>query len=228
VFFYKAPVRVLFTRCEVPDVSVLHAQIGPGHSSSRRVRDARRRMFQSSLQDPAGRRYIQQNLGPKWRRLGVLMAPVQVLLPAREQGLGVKKMVHCSGLARRRTVVVRHLASFSSQGSNDIVIDGRGNAYVNAPHFDFATGPPADDLAFPNGMAVSADNRTLVIAESCRCQLTAFDIDIDDDGRSALDGLSLNSGRIRRTGSASTPKARSGTPTYRTSTACGGVKAVSD
>ena len=90
-----------------------------------------------------------------------------------------------------------HLASFSSQGSNDIVIDGRGNAYVNSPNFDFAAGSPAgdrapghvvlvpadgtarivaEDLAFPNGMAVSADNRTLVIAESYRCQLTAFDI----------------------------------------------------
>lgn len=89
------------------------------------------------------------------------------------------------------------LASFSSQGSNDIVIDGRGNAYVNSPNFDFAAGSPAgdrapghvvlvpadgtarivaEDLAFPNGMAVSADNRTLVIAESYRCQLTAFDI----------------------------------------------------
>ncbi|MCW2855995.1 MAG: gluconolaconase [Marmoricola sp.] len=93
------------------------------------------------------------------------------------------------------------LAPFSPQGSNDIVIDGRGNAYVNSPNFDFATGPPegdvapghivlvpaegparvvADDLAFPNGMAVSADNRTLVVAESYRCRLTAFDI--ADDG----------------------------------------------
>jgi sugar lactone lactonase YvrE len=93
------------------------------------------------------------------------------------------------------------LAPFSPQGSNDIVIDGRGNAYVNSPNFDFATGPPAgdlapgqvvlvpadgtarivaEDLAFPNGMAVSADNSTLVVAESYRCRLTAFDI--ADDG----------------------------------------------
>jgi sugar lactone lactonase YvrE len=89
------------------------------------------------------------------------------------------------------------LAPFSPDGSNDIVIDGRGNAYVNSPNFDFAAGPPpgdfapghvvlipadgparivADDLAFPNGMAVSADNRTLVVAESYRSRLTAFDI----------------------------------------------------
>lgn len=89
------------------------------------------------------------------------------------------------------------LAGCSAYGSNDIVVDGRGNAYVNSPNFDFASGPPpgdtapgqvvlvttdgrarlvADDLSFPNGMAVSADNSTLVVAESYRSQLTAFDI----------------------------------------------------
>ena len=93
------------------------------------------------------------------------------------------------------------LAPFSPHGANDIVVDGRGNVFVNSPNFDFASGPPAgepapghvvlvppdgpgrivaDDLAFPNGMAVSADNRTLVVAESYRCRLTAFDI--ADDG----------------------------------------------
>ncbi|HEY7174465.1 MAG TPA: SMP-30/gluconolactonase/LRE family protein, partial [Micromonosporaceae bacterium] len=74
------------------------------------------------------------------------------------------------------------LSSLSTLGFNDIVIDGRGNAYVNSPNFEFAAGPPdgqvqpgfvalatpdgavrvvADDIAFPNGMAVTADNRTL-------------------------------------------------------------------
>ena len=93
------------------------------------------------------------------------------------------------------------LSNFSAYGSNDIVIDGRGNAYVNNGNFDFASGPPpgptapghvvlvpaegeprmvAEDLAFPNGMAVLPDNRTLVVAESYRAQLTAFAI--EDDG----------------------------------------------
>jgi sugar lactone lactonase YvrE len=83
---------------------------------------------------------------------------------------------------------------------NDIVIDGRANTYVNNVNFDFAAGPPAgdpapgfvalvtpdgqarvvaDDLAFPNGMAVTADNATLVVAESHRHRLTAFDIAAD-------------------------------------------------
>jgi sugar lactone lactonase YvrE len=92
------------------------------------------------------------------------------------------------------------LAPLSPHGPNDIVIDGRGNAYVNNVNFDFAAGPPAgapapgfvalvttggaarmvaDDLAFPNGMAVTADNSTLIVAESYRHRLTAFDIGAD-------------------------------------------------
>jgi sugar lactone lactonase YvrE len=92
------------------------------------------------------------------------------------------------------------LSSLSKYGYNDIVIDGRGNAYVNNGNFEFAEGPPpgpvspgfvalvapdsearvvAEDLAFPNGMAVTPDNATLVVAESYRNRLTAFDIGAD-------------------------------------------------
>ena len=31
-------------------------------------------------------------------------------------------------------------------GCNDLVVDGRGNAYVNSPVFDFAVGPPDGDV----------------------------------------------------------------------------------
>jgi sugar lactone lactonase YvrE len=93
------------------------------------------------------------------------------------------------------------LATLSPYGCNDIVVDGRGNAYVNGAGFDFAQGPPtgdrqpgfvglvrpdgsvtavADDLAFPNGMAVTADGRTLVVADSYRSELVGFDV--ADDG----------------------------------------------
>ncbi len=81
------------------------------------------------------------------------------------------------------------------------MVDGRGYAFVNSPNFDFAAGPPegdvqpgvvgvvtpgrevrvvADDLAFPNGMAVSADGGTLVVADSYRHHLVGFAI--ADDG----------------------------------------------
>jgi sugar lactone lactonase YvrE len=76
---------------------------------------------------------------------------------------------------------------------NELVVDGRGNAYVNTIGFDFPAGPVApgmlalvtpdgalrpvaDGVAFPNGMAVTPDNRTLILAESYANQLTAFDI----------------------------------------------------
>jgi len=80
---------------------------------------------------------------------------------------------------------------------NEIVVDGRGTIYVNggndfypdegvAPGFiavinsDGAVRQVADELAFPNGMAVTEDNSTLIIAESFAGKLTAFDI--SDDG----------------------------------------------
>lgn len=93
------------------------------------------------------------------------------------------------------------LSALSDYGANDIVVDGRGNAYVNNPNYDAMGGPPpsgdiapgfialvtpdgksrvvAEDLAFPNGMAVTPDNSALVVAESHRNRLTAFDIGAD-------------------------------------------------
>jgi sugar lactone lactonase YvrE len=79
---------------------------------------------------------------------------------------------------------------------NELVVDGRGNAYANGGLFgppeegpsgiialvtpDGAVRQVADGLAFPNGMAVTPDNRTLIVAESWAEQLTAYDI--ADDG----------------------------------------------
>jgi sugar lactone lactonase YvrE len=92
------------------------------------------------------------------------------------------------------------LSHLSTHGSNDIVIDRRGNAYVNNINADFgaltAAGEPApgfvalatpdgrarvvaDDMAFPNGMTLLDGGRTLVVAESYRGRLTAFDVTAD-------------------------------------------------
>ena len=85
-------------------------------------------------------------------------------------------------------------ADLGSPGWNDIVVDGRGNAYVNRAGFNPMAGEPfqpgfvflvtadgsvrqvAGDIAFPNGMAVTADNSTLIVADSYRHCLVAFDI----------------------------------------------------
>jgi len=81
-----------------------------------------------------------------------------------------------------------------SRGWNEIVVDGRGNTYVNASGFDLMAGETfapgiialvarnglvrqvADGFAFPNGMAITPDNAKLIIAESYAKRLTAFDI----------------------------------------------------
>ena len=113
---------------------------------------------------------------------------------------GPHRALLCAGADGSLTTYA-DLSSVTEFGGNDIVIDGRGNAYVNNVNFDFATGPPAgetapgfvvlvpadggaprvvaDDLAFPNGMAVTPDNAMLVVAESYRNQLTAYDIAAD-------------------------------------------------
>ena len=107
-----------------------------------------------------------------------------------------------------------------SRGWNEIVVDGRGNAYVNGGGFDLMAGEAfapgiialvtpdgsarqvADGIAFPNGMAVTPDNSTLVVAESYASRLTAFDIAADgglsnrrvwaDVGKGVPDGICLD------------------------------------
>ena len=76
---------------------------------------------------------------------------------------------------------------------NDIVVDAGGNAYVGCTGFDFpgaefapglmacvtpggAVREVADGVAFPNGVAITPDGGTLVLAESYGTCLTAWDI----------------------------------------------------
>jgi sugar lactone lactonase YvrE len=88
------------------------------------------------------------------------------------------------------------LTGVGFEGLNEIVVDGRGNVYVNGGNdFDPPEGvipggialvtpdgdvrQVADRLAFPNGMAVTPDNATLIVAESHARRLTAYDIATD-------------------------------------------------
>ncbi len=95
--------------------------------------------------------------------------------------------------------MVRHadLSGVADHGWSEIVVDGRGNIYLNGFGFDFLGGAQprpgiialvtpdgsarqvADDLQFPNGMVVTPDNATLIIAESFAGRLTAFDVAVD-------------------------------------------------
>lgn len=90
---------------------------------------------------------------------------------------------------------------------NEIVVDSRGNTYVNSAALalvaaDGKSRKVAEDLAFPNGMAITPDNRTLILAESHAKCLTAFDILSDgslanrrvwaDLGEGAPDGICID------------------------------------
>ena len=95
--------------------------------------------------------------------------------------------------------MVKHadLSGVADHGWSEIVVDGRGNIYLNGFGFDFLAGEAprpgiialvapdgstrqvADGLEFPNGMVVTPDNSTLIIAESFAGRLTAFDIGAD-------------------------------------------------
>jgi sugar lactone lactonase YvrE len=108
----------------------------------------------------------------------------------------------------------------TGQAWNEIVVDPRGHVFVNAAGFDLMGGEEpragfvhvvlpdgtsrqvADDVWFPNGMAVTPDGATLLVAESYGHRITAFDIADDaslggrrtwaDLGDAAPDGICLD------------------------------------
>ena len=89
------------------------------------------------------------------------------------------------------------LSALHSFHSNDMVVDRSGRAYVGNIGFDFehggapastvmamvapdgAVSVAATDLMVPNGTVISADGRTLIVAESMASRLTTFDIGAD-------------------------------------------------
>jgi len=80
---------------------------------------------------------------------------------------------------------------------NDMVVDGRGRAYVGDFGFDLMGGAPfrtsnitrvdpdgtvsvaAEDLMFPNGSVITPDGSTLIVDETFGNRISAFDINSD-------------------------------------------------
>jgi sugar lactone lactonase YvrE len=93
---------------------------------------------------------------------------------------------------------VANLWDLASFNCNDMVVTEQGRAYIGNFGFDFEAMAPyapgeiitvsadgkaevaADNLAFPNGMAITQDGKTLIVSETLGECLTAFDI--RDDG----------------------------------------------
>lgn len=112
------------------------------------------------------------------------------------------------------------LKSIARGPLNDMVVDRQGRAYAGNFGFDMFAGAPmapaklalahpsgfsrdvASDLEFPNGMVITPDGKTLIVAESAGRRLTAFDIEVDgslanrrlwaDCGAAGPDGICLD------------------------------------
>ncbi|GAC1633896.1 MAG: SMP-30/gluconolactonase/LRE family protein [Ktedonobacteraceae bacterium] len=133
-----------------------------------------------------------------------IVTRVQTTIPFSIDWLPDGRLLVVSGpeglLLRREpdgSLVIHADLSSLARGWNEIAVDGRSNAYVNGSNFDFLGGGEfipgiialvtpdgsvhqvADGIAFPNGMIVTPDNSTLIIAESFASRLTAFDIAAD-------------------------------------------------
>lgn len=119
-------------------------------------------------------------------------------------------------------VVHADACSLSVGPSNDLAVDAQGRAYLGSFGFQASYTDPtavkpsalllvtpdgkvtavADDLLFPNGMAISRDGRILIVAETFAKRLTAFDINSNgslagrrvfaDLGARAPDGICMD------------------------------------
>ena len=113
------------------------------------------------------------------------------------------------------------LTAYCGGPANDMVVDGAGRAWIGNIGYEMASGGSASptnvvrvdpdgsvqlaaaDLMSPNGMVVTADGSTLVVAESAAARLTAFTIGADGGltdrrvfadlgGRRAPDGICID------------------------------------
>lgn len=93
--------------------------------------------------------------------------------------------------------LVADLSDVATWHCNDLVVDATGRAYVGNFGWDEGTIPEvsgtaliavepdgtvstvADDVVFPNGMVITPDGKTLIVAETFAARITAFDIDAD-------------------------------------------------
>jgi sugar lactone lactonase YvrE len=131
-------------------------------------------------------------------------AETMLEVPQRPSGLGWTPdgaLLVVSMLDRRllrvergTTRVLADLSAVATGPCNDMVVDGRGRAYVGNFGYDRHKGEPprttclarvdpdgrvtraAEDLFFPNGTVITPDGRTMIVGETQGHRLTAFDV----------------------------------------------------
>jgi sugar lactone lactonase YvrE len=95
------------------------------------------------------------------------------------------------------TQTAADLSSHVANPINDMVVDRQGRAYIGGFGFNLSKGEAprttvllcvapdggvrvaADELQFPNGMVITPDGKTLIVAETLGARLTAFNIQPD-------------------------------------------------
>ncbi len=125
-----------------------------------------------------------QNAGLGWRPDGTLLVVSMV-----ERRL--------TKLAGSRLETVADLSGFEDVQLNDMCVDKSGRSYIGGFGFDINLGHAAkpaallsvgtagqasvaaDNLMFPNGIVITDDGRTLIVAETAARRLTAFDVGQD-------------------------------------------------
>jgi sugar lactone lactonase YvrE len=93
--------------------------------------------------------------------------------------------------------IIAHLDKLGGLHCNDMVVDKQGRAYIGHIGFNLGAGQMfapasiimvtpdgdmrvvADEMACPNGMVITPDGCTLIVAETWGACLTAFDIEAD-------------------------------------------------
>ncbi|WP_322044385.1 SMP-30/gluconolactonase/LRE family protein [Paraburkholderia sp. J67] len=98
------------------------------------------------------------------------------------------------GVADGKTSTLAELGGHVPGPCNDMLVDTAGRAYIGNFGFNLYAGEPprstellcvlpdgtvrvaAQDLLFPNGMALTPDGRTLIVAETFGQRLSAFDV----------------------------------------------------
>jgi len=102
-----------------------------------------------------------------------------------------RRLLQCTDCKLSEYADLSHLASFHC---NDMIIDRQGRAYVGNFGYDINAGAAptaaelvlvepggsvrivARDMIFPNGMALTPDGGTLIVAETFASRISAFDI----------------------------------------------------
>jgi sugar lactone lactonase YvrE len=162
--------------------------------------------------DMAGRREVVCQVPERPSGLGWLPDGRMLVVSMRD-----RKLMRLDRDGLKTAADLSKLAPFDC---NDMVVDGRGRAYVGNFGFDLHAGQTprgttlvmvgadgvagvvAEEMMFPNGMVITPDGRTLIVGETFGRRLTAFDIGADgslanrrvwaDLGNSLPDGICLD------------------------------------